>query len=96
MGQIAWIDLAKREVVVKDLEPAFARKYVGGRGWGARIIWDYVPPDAEPLGPQNVLVVATGPLTGLMVPGAGKVSFSAISPETGYYGDSNSAGFFGP
>ena len=96
VGQIAWIDLAKREVVVKDLEPAFARKYVGGRGWGARIIWDYVPPDAEPLGPQNVLVVATGPLTGLMVPGAGKVSFSAISPETGYYGDSNSGGFFGP
>ncbi|RLI13884.1 hypothetical protein DRO33_00365, partial [Candidatus Bathyarchaeota archaeon] len=43
-----------------------------------------MPPDVDPLGPENVLVVAPGPLTGLLVPGAGKVSFSAISPETSY------------
>ena len=96
VGKIAWVDLSKGEVKVKDVEPDWALKYLGGRGWGARIVWDLVPPDADPLGPDNVLVVATGPLTGLLVPGAGKVSFSAISPETGYYGDSNSGGFFGP
>ena len=95
-GRIAWVDLTKRQVSIKDVDPVFAREYVGGRGWGARIVWDHVPPEADPLGPENVLVVAAGPLTGLLVPGAGKVSFSAISPETGYYGDSNSGGFFGP
>ena len=96
VGKIAWVDLSKGEVKVKDVEPEWALKYLGGRGWGARIVWDLVPPDADPLGPHNVLVVVSGPLTGLLVPGAGKVSFSAISPETGYYGDSNSGGFFGP
>ncbi len=96
VGKIAWVDLSKGEVKVKEVEPEWALKYVGGRGWGARIVWDHVPPDADPLGPENVLVIAAGPLTGLLVPGAGKVSFSAISPETGYYGDSNSGGFFGP
>ena len=96
VGRIAWVDLSKGEVKVKDIEPSWALKYVGGRGWGARIVWENVPPDVDPLSPANVLVVAPGPLTGLLVPGAGKVSFSAISPETGYYGDSNAGGFFGP
>ena len=96
VGKIAWVDLARREVKVKDVEPGWALKFIGGRGWGARIVWERVPPEADPLGPENVLVIAAGPLTGLLVPGAGKVSFSAISPETGYYGDSNSGGFFGP
>ena len=95
-GRLAWVDLSKEEVEVKDVEPSWALKYVGGRGWGARMVWEHVPPDVDPLSPENLLVVASGPLTGLLVPGAGKVSFSAISPETGYYGDSNSGGFFGP
>lgn len=96
VGKVAWINLSKREVSLKDVDPDFAVKYVGGRGWGARMVWEHVPPDADPLGPGNILVVAAGPLTGLLFPGAGKLSFSAVSPETGYYGDSNAGSFFGP
>ena len=95
-GKIAWIDLTRKEVKVKDVDPAWALKYIGGRGWGARLVWEHVPKDADPLSPENILVIAPGPLTGLLVPGAGKTSFAALSPETGYYGDSNAGGFFGP
>jgi aldehyde:ferredoxin oxidoreductase len=94
-GKIARINLRKAKVKIERVKPEFALKYVGGRGFGARIIWDEVPKLADPLGPRNKLIVATGPLTGLLVPGAGKTSFSAISPATGYYGDANVGGMFG-
>ncbi|HDJ25756.1 MAG TPA: hypothetical protein ENF34_00355, partial [Candidatus Bathyarchaeota archaeon] len=43
VGKIAWVDLARREVKVKDVEPGWALKFIGGRGWGARIVWEHVP-----------------------------------------------------
>jgi len=95
VGKIGRINLSKNRVKTEMVDSAFAIKYVGGRGWGARIIWDEIPAHAEPLGPDNKLIIATGPLTGLLIPGAGKTSFSAMSPATGYYGDSNVGGMWG-
>jgi len=96
VGKIGRIDLSKNRVKIETVDSAFAIKYVGGRGWGARIIWDEIPAHTEPLGPNNnKLIIATGPLNGLLVPGAGKTSFSAISPATSYYGDSNVGGMWG-
>lgn len=95
VGKIGRIDLSKNRVKTETVDSTFAIKYVGGRGWDARIIWDEIPAHAEPLGPDNKLIIATGPLTGLLIPGAGKTSFSAMSPATGYYGDSNVGGMWG-
>lgn len=94
VGKIARIDLTKKWVKTEKVKPPFAVKYVGGRGWSARLIWDEIPVHTDPLGPKNKLIIATGPLSGLLIPGAGKTSFAAISPATGYYGDSNVGGMF--
>lgn len=77
------------------LDSEFAISFVGGRGWGAKIIFNETSPETDPLGPENVFVIATGPLTGTLVPAAGKMSLSGLSPQTGLYGDSNIGSMFG-
>jgi len=94
VGKIARVNLTKNRMKTEKVEPSFAVKYIGGRGWGARLIWDEIPAHTDPLGSKNKLIIATGPLSGLLIPGAGKTSFAAISPATGYYGDSNVGGMF--
>jgi len=94
VGKIARVNLTKNRMKTEKVEPSFAVKYIGGRGWGARLIWNEIPAHTDPLGPKNKLIIATGPLSGLLIPGAGKTSFAAISPATGYYGDSNVGGMF--
>ena len=91
------IDLTKGKSVVTDVDDEFALKYIGGRGWGAKIVLDNLMkhPDLNPLGPENVIVIAPGPLSGLYLPASGKTSFISISPLTGIYGDSNMGGLFG-
>jgi len=93
--RILWVDLTRGESCVVPFGERFALKYVGGRGFGAKLLFDQLPRIADPLGPENILVVAPGPLTGLYLPGAAKTAFASLSPLTGYYGDSNMGGNFG-
>ncbi|MEM1658481.1 MAG: aldehyde ferredoxin oxidoreductase family protein [Candidatus Jordarchaeales archaeon] len=69
-------------------------KFVGGRGFGAKIVWEQTGKHTSPLGPENVLVMAAGPLTGLPVPGP-RISVCSLSPLTGIWGDSAVGGFAG-
>jgi aldehyde:ferredoxin oxidoreductase len=76
----------------------FLERYIGGRGFGAKLVWDHLRKHnftLDPLGPENLLVVAPGPLTGTYIPSSGKCSFISISPSTGVYGDSSMGGNFG-
>lgn len=73
-------------------------RYIGGRGFGAKMIWENLKANGfkiDPLGPENLLVIAPGPLTGMYLPASGKTSFVTISPATGLYGDSSMGGAFG-
>jgi len=76
------------------VDEAYAVRYVGGRGWGARALYDAGRARVEPFSAENKVVVAAGPLSGLTVPCSSKTSFSAFSPATGLYGDSNMGGEF--
>ena len=92
------VDLTKGIAERLDLSDAFIEKYIGGRGFGAKLVWDNLREHnfkIDPLGPDNLLVVAPGPLTGVYLPSSGKNSFVAISPATGLYGDSSMGGGFG-
>ncbi len=92
------VDLTKGSAERWDLSDAFVEKYIGGRGFGAKLVWDNLKRHdfkIDPLGPENLLVVAPGPLTGAYLPSSGKNSFVAISPATGLYGDSSVGGGFG-
>lgn len=77
-------------------DPELTRLHLGGQGTAARILWDRVPPEVEPLSPDNVLIFSTGLLHGTPVPGANRTSVSTISPLTGLYVNSLMGGWFGP
>ena len=92
------VDLTADKAERVDLSDSFLEEYIGGRGFGARLVWDNLRLHGfkiDPLGPENLLVVAPGPFTGAYLPASGKTSFITISPATGIYGDSSMGGSFG-
>lgn len=96
MGRILRVDLGAEEIRDEPLNGEHARAFVGGSGLAARYIWDAVDADTDPLGPENPLVIMTGPLVGTAMPSAGRCSVCALSPLTSIWGESNTGGFFGP
>ncbi|MBK5191011.1 MAG: aldehyde ferredoxin oxidoreductase family protein [Methanosarcinales archaeon] len=93
-NKILRIDLSKGEVDRFAPDASLLRGYIGGRGLGAKIVYDTGRVDA--LSPANLLVFAAGPLTGTTTPASGRVSLSTKSPLTGTIFDSNCGGSFGP
>lgn len=92
-GRILWVDLGSGDVRVWEYPREWALDYIGGRGFAARILWEFMPSGADPLGPDNLLVFAGGPLSGSAV-NAGKIVVAAKSPLTGGYGDGNVGSLF--
>ena len=91
-GKILRINLTKREAKTVDLDRSLASQFLGGRGFNSKLLYDAVGPDTDPLGPENLLMFATGPLVGTMFPTASRFNISAKSPQTGILGDTNAGG----
>ncbi len=89
------IDLTTGTIKTYPLDIDMARLFVGGRGLGARLLWDLVGPEVEPLSPENVLIFTNGPLTGTAYQTSNRFSVSMKSPLTGTILDANSGGFWG-
>ena len=94
-GQILDIDLKDGSITSYPLEAEMARLFLGGRGLGARLLWDLVGPEVEPLSPENVLIFATGPLTASGAQTSNRFSVTTKSPLTGTILDANSGGWWG-
>ncbi|NWG01469.1 MAG: aldehyde ferredoxin oxidoreductase family protein [Syntrophaceae bacterium] len=92
-GKVIRIDLTKKKIEKKELDPSLAKEWLGGRGFIAKILYDEIPQGTDPLSPENKLIIATGPLSGTFWPSAAKIVFGTKSPLTGGYGDSNLGGF---
>jgi aldehyde:ferredoxin oxidoreductase len=95
-GKILDVDLTSAIVSEAELDRSLAEDYMGGKGFGAKILYDQLPPGCEPLSADNILVFATGPLTGTFAPSSGRFEVCTKSPATGLWLDSNCGGFFGP
>ena len=95
MGKLAWIDLTSGTVKVEQLPEDVTRKYIGGTSLGAYIMKRFPFHKIDPLGAENVLVFATGPLTGANVPTSGRYAVVAKTPLTGVWGEADSGGRFG-
>ena len=95
-GTVLRIDLSTETITKNPLDKDFAQKYIGGTGFVARVLWDETDVNTDPLSPENRLVIAGGPITGCLWPGAGRTTIGAKSPLTGIYADSNFGGHFGP
>ena len=95
--RILRVDLDRREIVVEELPPDFKSKYIGGRGYALKLIWEGTTRDTRHDSPENVLVMAGGPLCNDPgFPGTGKFIVGTISPLTDTFIDSNVGGHFAP
>jgi aldehyde:ferredoxin oxidoreductase len=88
-GNILRVNLSHKTFRKETYGEDFATKWVGGRGFALKILWDELKPGIDPLGPENKLIVALGPLAGIPAPNTGKTVVAAKSPLTGGYGDGN-------
>ncbi len=89
--QLLEVNLSTREKKVVDVSQDI-RRYLGGRGYGAKLMWDRIPQGADPLGEENILYVGVGPITGFL---GAVTSFNAKSPLTLRGGTSHMNGHFG-
>jgi aldehyde:ferredoxin oxidoreductase len=94
-GKTLVVDLTNGQITTEPLNFEIAKQYIGGRGIGARLLWDLVGPEVEPLSPENVMVIATGPITGTGFQTSNRFSISTKSPLTGTVLDANSGGTWG-
>jgi len=88
-GQILRVDLTNRTYRSEPFSEEFAHTWIGGRGFAVKLLYDELTPGIDPLGPENKLVVAVGPISGISAPNTGKTVVAAKSPMTGGYGDGN-------
>ena len=95
-GRLLYVDLSKGKYRTEPLNFEYARKYVGGKGLGARYLFDLLKPGTDPLSPENVFIIMTGPLTGTLAPAAAKYCVVTKSPLTNIWLDSHAGGYFGP
>jgi aldehyde:ferredoxin oxidoreductase len=94
-GQMVYADLTTGNVRIEPTPDNLKKNYLGGRGFGIRLLSDMVDPKSDPLASSNILVFATGPLTGTGVPLGSRYEVSTLSPLTGTATSSNSGGVFG-
>jgi aldehyde:ferredoxin oxidoreductase len=93
-GYILRVDLTNGKWKKEPTPPEMARDWLGGRGFGAYLLYKEVPKGADPLGPENKIFISTGPFSGLMIPGGGKCDWTTKSPLTGGYADASMGGHF--
>ncbi len=94
--KIAYVDLSKKEVTIKDISKKMRRMYLGGRGINTYLRSQLIKPGIDPIGPENVLFVGAGFLSAIPGLGSGRCDIAAKSPLTGAVGDANMGGFFAP
>ncbi|MBN2060993.1 MAG: aldehyde ferredoxin oxidoreductase family protein [Deltaproteobacteria bacterium] len=94
-GKILDIDLSNAEIKARDIDPDFARKYIGGMGFSLKILYDEVGPSVDPFSPENIVIFANGLLTGTQTPCSGRTEITTKSPLTGTVGTGNTGGLWG-
>ena len=94
--KIVRVNLSNDKISVENPEEIFYRKYIGGEGFVAYYLLKELKPNIDPLGPENKLIYATGPITGVSIAGAGRNSIGAKSPLTNGFGEAEVGGYWGP
>jgi len=96
VGKILWVDLSKKEIKEEALDEKLGRDFLGGYGLGARILFSRQKAGVDPLGPDAILGLTTGVLTGTDALGGSRYVMVGKSPLTGGWGEANSGGNVGP
>jgi aldehyde:ferredoxin oxidoreductase len=94
-GRVLRVNLSRQSWSVEPLPEPMVVDYLGGRGFTARYCYDEIPPGTDPIGPDNKLIFAVGPLTGTRMPSSGRYAVGCRSPHTGAIIRSISGGGWG-
>lgn len=95
--KILYINVSDNEIREKPVPAKMKEKFIGGKGYGLRLLWDATRPDTKWDDPENEINICSGPIGGItQYSGAGKSICVSISPQTNIPIDSNVGGFFGP
>ena len=93
-GRILYIDLGRQRFSIQNFDQTFARKFLGGNGFAAKILYDALKPAVDPFSPDNVVVFAVGPVTDTPVPSTSRAYAATKSPLNGLFFDSTFGGRF--
>ena len=88
-GKVLFVDLTTQKFHEEEVSEILIRKFLGGRGMNMYYLYKMLPPDTDPLAPENPLIMGLGILTGTKAPSSARFNISAKSPETLILGDSN-------
>jgi aldehyde:ferredoxin oxidoreductase len=94
-GRILVANLTERDTSIIAIDRKKAALFLGGSGYASSLLYELLDPSCNPLGPQNILLFMTGPLTGTLAPCTGRHVVCGKSPITGLWGESHSGGHFG-
>ena len=95
--KILYVNVGTPEIKEKDVPKTMKEKFIGGKGYGLRLLWDATKPDTAWDSPDNEIIISSGPIGGItQYSGTGKSLVVTISPQTDSVMDSNVGGFFGP
>ncbi|MDK2918702.1 MAG: aldehyde:ferredoxin oxidoreductase [Candidatus Petromonas sp.] len=94
-GKILRVDLKEKSCKVEKLDLEKAKKYLGGRGLGTKILSEEVDPTIDALSPENKMIIISGPLTGTPTPTGGRYMVVTKSPLSETVACSNSGGYWG-
>jgi aldehyde:ferredoxin oxidoreductase len=95
-GKLVFIDLSEDKYWIEKLQEKDAKRFIGGKGLGGKLLWDLTSPHLDPFAQSNPLIFITGPLTGTLCPTSGRFAVCTKSPLTGIGLDSQVGGYFGP
>ncbi len=93
-GKLLEVDLEQASLEDKPLDSAVAEAFLGGRGLNSHVLFREILPGTDPLGPDNILCIAPGVLTGTPLPLSSRVEVSTFSPYSGILGDGSAGGMF--
>jgi aldehyde:ferredoxin oxidoreductase len=93
-GRILRINLTDQTVRKEELSSRIAKDFIGGAGFGIKLLFDEVKAGIDPLSPENKLFFAPGPFTGTTVPCASRIAVTGKSPLTNAVGMGLSGGYF--
>jgi len=92
-----YVNVSDKEIKEKPVTQLMKKKFVGGKGFGLKLLWDATKPETKWNDPENEIVINTGPICGItQYSGTGKSLVVTISPQTDIPIDSNVGGYFGP
>jgi len=94
--KIAYINLSTGEIKAKPIPLEMRKKFLGGRGMDAYLLYNHTKKGCDPLGPDNALIVSGGLLTATCASATARTHVMAKSPLTGLLGSCNMGGFFAP